>query len=689
MAVNESFYGRGAKYGAAKYRAGYPDTNDLLVLIGGVDVTALVKAEGYAINIENVLTRQVDTCSLSMINIGYVDINEWDEIEIWNKSDKIFGGVVSITDESATAGGTRIDDAIRGTDYAALLDRVVVKKQYTTPTADADMLFYLFGTYLPEINASTYVGSIQTYPKIQFNRMTLRQVVDQLASSSNADWYIDEYKNLHFFEADNIVTPYAISDNPDMVNSFPFSDFKVNKDGTGVINRVEVVGGSTLSPDFTFFQAQSSASNTISIPYKLNPPVGQNAIQVWRQDGGAITNLVTNPSFEVNITDYWTQSDTGHGITWTWLANTDLYAGTHCLDIGAGTLSCYAYGTNITLTVGSWISISGWAKTSGLGTAMISLWDVTNNLNLASYSNKTMNSWERLVTSFQNTTNASLTVRVHLYNLASDSTTHVYWDCVQVESAAWASDYADGSRGVGYAWTGTANNSTSTRTNISILTALTVKTGYTDTLTIQNEVLFFYNEAKLHQLFNFPILTNSVKLTGRDSIPTRVREVDYASFLFYGRYFDSVLNDPSIIDRDTAVIRARGILASQSMGKVAIKCRVVQPGLRAGMLLKVTNALYGYVGETFSIQRVSHKISTGGYAYYDLDLGVYRPQFIDLFMKLARAARTVPEWIDGEVLDEVLLFQETVTCSEVSTAVTGTNAPYLWDAQPWDFSVWS
>lgn len=38
-----------------------------------------------------------------------------------------------------------------------------------------------------------------------------------------------------------------------------------------------------------------------------------------------------------------------------------------------------------------------------------------------------------------------------------------YFDCIQLEAKAYATPYADGSMGSGYAWTGTANNSTSTR----------------------------------------------------------------------------------------------------------------------------------------------------------------------------------------------------------------------------------
>ncbi len=50
------------------------------------------------------------------------------------------------------------------------------------------------------------------------------------------------------------------------------------------------------------------------------------------------------------------------------------------------------------------------------------------------------------------------------YGLEIEGSKTIYIDGVQLEEKAYATTYADGSLGTGYAWTGTANNSTSTRT---------------------------------------------------------------------------------------------------------------------------------------------------------------------------------------------------------------------------------
>ena len=70
-----------------------------------------------------------------------------------------------------------------------------------------------------------------------------------------------------------------------MINSFPATAIVKNIDGTGIVNRVEIVGGMYLSDDQTFILAGNGQDVRISLPFKLHAPVGQTSIQAWKNNG--------------------------------------------------------------------------------------------------------------------------------------------------------------------------------------------------------------------------------------------------------------------------------------------------------------------------------------------------------------------------------------------------------------------
>ena len=61
-------------------------------------------------------------------------------------------------------------------------------------------------------------------------------------------------------------------------------------------------------------------------------------------------------------------------------------------------------------------------------------------------------------------TDTSVTDAANNWGIAVQNGKTIYLDGVQLEALAYSTTFADGSLGTGYAWTGTANNSTSTRT---------------------------------------------------------------------------------------------------------------------------------------------------------------------------------------------------------------------------------
>lgn len=287
-----SHYGTVAKYGTATYSlvpayaGSYPrPISDLSVFIDGVDVTAYIQMDADGLSIAGILSRQIDTCSFLLVNAGALSITEWDEVLVFDGTTKIFAGYIQTLDDDNAGGGLRVDIRVGAADYACYLDHVYVKKEWTGAITDAAILAYFFATYWPYINATNFVTSLKSYPKIRFNRLTLRQVVDQLADAANGDWYIDYERNLHFFFSNVNPAPFGLSSAPDMTATLPFGNMVKNLDGTGVINRVEVVGGNYLSANTTIYIQGTGQDPRVILPFKIHAEDGYTSIRVWRNDG--------------------------------------------------------------------------------------------------------------------------------------------------------------------------------------------------------------------------------------------------------------------------------------------------------------------------------------------------------------------------------------------------------------------
>lgn len=178
------------------------------------------------------------------------------------------------------------------------------------------------------------------------------------------------------------------------------------------------------------------------------------------------TNYVKNPVFEVNVTDDWSFSQAGAGAAVS-LATVEKQYGSASARIGAGTAAARIRATTgVSVPNNSVISAFAWVRPGGnpvTAKAFLGLWDGTSAL-LRAQTNATRNGqWELLRVSWTNTTGSAKAVTVQLENAFNDSATNVWFDGATLELASTSPAAIAGSFGTGYAWTGTAHNSTSTR----------------------------------------------------------------------------------------------------------------------------------------------------------------------------------------------------------------------------------
>ena len=171
------------------------------------------------------------------------------------------------------------------------------------------------------------------------------------------------------------------------------------------------------------------------------------------------TNYIINPSFEVNITDGWTELDSGTGAVFT-RGVSACYYGIGNATITAGNAASYFKCDQFTLADGLTTYAHCQARSvTTTDNARMYIRDATNGVTRANAATTVANVWEKLAANWTNTTGGPVVVEIWIWNNATDGASIVYFDTVAA-FITLNNDYFDGTTS-GCHWTGTANNSTS------------------------------------------------------------------------------------------------------------------------------------------------------------------------------------------------------------------------------------
>lgn len=194
---------------------------------------------------------------------------------------------------------------------------------------------------------------------------------------------------------------------------------------------------------------------TVTGPVIYRPGKFGKAAQV----GEGTTNLVVNPSFEASVSTGWSHVLEGGAITQS--ATRSMY-GTYSMRMQAGTAVMVARSDTWSLANGATCTVSAWCYKDSASNARLRIQTLPNNVTRATATATAVGEWVYLTCTWTNDTGSAINTRATISNDATDSTALVWWDGVQGEAKAYPTAYCDGSL-PGHAWTGTANNSASTR----------------------------------------------------------------------------------------------------------------------------------------------------------------------------------------------------------------------------------
>lgn len=211
--------------------------------IGGVNRTANLYRD--SLRIEQAAGEFTAVCSFKLNDLdSSLGIQTRDAVTVTDDGTTLFAGeVVDIDNDllSLALPGRRM--SIRCQDYNILVEEAVVDgEEAYIATADSAIIADLFASYRADIDATTYVSTLDASMTITFQDVSLRQALSDICAGTGGRWYVDEAMALHYFTAETNECAWWLSDSPDDVSSFPYQSIKQRLSASTIVNRVLVVG---------------------------------------------------------------------------------------------------------------------------------------------------------------------------------------------------------------------------------------------------------------------------------------------------------------------------------------------------------------------------------------------------------------------------------------------------------------
>lgn len=117
-------------------------------------------------------------------------------------------------------------------DYTRIIDLVTSGVAMTQGDhTEYDIISHLISTYTPELTlAPNVLNPGETIVDIGWTNTSLREAIRVTAAENNRVWYVDFYKQFHYFALGDEVAPFGLSDSPDEVNTFKYGDLEYTED---------------------------------------------------------------------------------------------------------------------------------------------------------------------------------------------------------------------------------------------------------------------------------------------------------------------------------------------------------------------------------------------------------------------------------------------------------------------------
>ncbi|MDE2102539.1 MAG: hypothetical protein KGL39_35155 [Patescibacteria group bacterium] len=216
------------------------------------------------------------------------------EVVFYNADgDREFGGIIRQVEEKEMS-PTAMKYTCTCSDYTPWLDRHLVKGTFNEQTADA-LIRSLVETYVntPGNTRTFTTNNVQpsyVLPLMQFVYMPVSQVISQLQEMTGWGWFIDSYRDIHFYDTQMFQSPLSnntldaddLYNSPDLTqqNYGNWVDLSISEDTSQLKNRVYITGIYIASTQL--FEEDHLGDGTTSIfVLGYQPPNDISKINVW------------------------------------------------------------------------------------------------------------------------------------------------------------------------------------------------------------------------------------------------------------------------------------------------------------------------------------------------------------------------------------------------------------------------
>ncbi len=230
--------------------------------VDNVDVTSTA-IEWESLDVQNILTRQIDTCAFSYkLKAGSAWIGKvGSNVKVYDTGSLIFQGVImDMQAEQISSQLLRVK--VNAVDYTHELDGKLIGDQFTAQTMEY-IINYLVTKYAPQFTTNS-VHAAQTVNFISFAYQTFSACLQALADMAGYDWYVDQYKDIHFFDATQYsVAPFSVTDTN---GSYDTGSLVLKDDISQLRNSVYLRGGN--STDASVTTSLTAAAGTIQTVFQ-------------------------------------------------------------------------------------------------------------------------------------------------------------------------------------------------------------------------------------------------------------------------------------------------------------------------------------------------------------------------------------------------------------------------------------
>ena len=219
-----------------------------------------------SLSLTRALTSQVDTMTFELKRAnssGYKPVLN-DKVEILEDSVLVFGGQIVSFDEQVD--GLVETMKITCKDFSFDMDKKLVVKTYEDMTV-TDIIADINTYFLPAGYTVTNAVCPTIIKYIAFNYELPTKCLQQLAQITDYDWYVDEAKNIYFFQKGSQSAPFELTDTN---ANYIYNSLKISQDIRNIRNSIIVRGGTYQGDVFNENQVADGDTAVFTYGYRYS-----------------------------------------------------------------------------------------------------------------------------------------------------------------------------------------------------------------------------------------------------------------------------------------------------------------------------------------------------------------------------------------------------------------------------------